>query len=168
MSEVLMHKGIGLWLARKTKLTNRQIADFCKMHELEVYAFRNGNTGNVIAVNPVDAYILSEDMILMCEADAMNKLQSMKPPTALHQRKKTRTSAKKHGIVNAIFWCITQHPSLSNDAIAKLLCSTENLAKSIRAKEYKDYDTLISQHPVTLGLCTQRDLDIALSKISSE
>jgi len=163
--EVLMQKGTALWLAKRTNLTNEQIADFCSMHEIEVNAFRIGLHQNIIEVNPIDTFLLSDEMIKDCEADPKKALESTAMEVDLKTRK-TRSYAKKHEIVNAIFWILNKYPEIPVEAIAKLLQCTKNLVISIKNKEYKDYDNLVPRHPVVVDLCSQEDLEKLIVKHS--
>lgn len=161
--EVLMQKGTALWLAKNTNLSNRQIAQFCNMHEIEVNAFRLGIHQNVSPVNPIDSFLLSEEMISECENDSKKNLESTQLEGKITTRK-TRQYAKKHEIVNAIFWIINKYPNLPDEGVAKLLQCTKNLVQSIRTKEYKEYDSLTPRHPVIVELCSQENLEKMLAK----
>ncbi len=161
---ILMQKGTALWLAKRTNLSNKQIADFCNLHEIEVNAFRMGLDQNIIETNPVDMMLLSEEMIKKCENDANAKLEANTLDMKVVGVRKSRSYMKRHEIVNAIFWLMTKQPDLPNEAIVKLLKCTKTLVQSIRDKSYKDYENLTPRHPVVLELCTQEDLDKLLVK----
>ena len=161
--EILMQKGTALWLAKRTKLTNAQIAEFCNMHEIEVNAFRMELHANVIEVNPVDTFLLSDEIIKKCEDDPKCKLESNQLE-AQSKVRKTRNYAKKHEIVNAVFWILNKYPNIPDEKVAKLFKCTKNLVNAIREKKYKEYENLVPRHPVVLDLCTQEDLDKLLIK----
>ncbi len=163
--EILMHKGTALWLAKRTNLTNEQIAAFCNMHEIEVNAFRMGLHHNVVEVNPVDSFLLSEEMISECEENSSKRLESSTLEGKSNIRR-TRQYAKKHEIVNAIFWMTTNYPNVLDSGIAKLFGCTKNLVVSIREKKYKEYDKVVPRHPVVVELCSQEDLDKIVLKYS--
>lgn len=165
--EILMQKGTALWLAKRTQLTNQQIADFCNMHEIEVNAFRMGLDSNVIEFNPIDSFLLTEEAIKKCEKDHKEKLVANQLTVKVQNVRKSRAYVKKHEIVNAILWVITKHSHIPNEAIAKLFKCTKTLVASIHDKTYKDYDTLVPRHPVTLELCTQEELDRMLAKFEA-
>lgn len=161
---ILMQKGTALWLAKRTNLSNKQIADFCNLHEIEVNAFRIGLEQNITETNPVDMMLLSEEVIKECEKDHEKKLEANSLDMKVVGVRKSRAYMKRHEVVNAVFWLVTKHPALPNEAVVKLLKCTKTLVTSIREKSYKDYDSLIPRHPVVLELCTQEELDKMLVK----
>jgi len=157
-NKILMPKGIALWLTKETKLTDEQIATFCKMHPLEIKAYRNGLHVGVTAYNPIEVYALDEANIRECEANSTKQLNNLILKEQ-QKNKNTRNYAKKHDIVNAVFWLIKHYPDMSEKDITKLLGCTKSLVQSVKDKTYKDYHQLISKNPVQLGHCFQEDLD---------
>lgn len=163
-SGILMQKGTALWLAKRTKLSNKQIADFCNMHEIEVNAFKMGLEQNIIEFNPVDMMLLSQEMIEKCEADHSKKLEATSLDMKIVKARKSRAYMKRHEVVNAVYWLITKYPDLPNEGVVKLLKCTKTLVSAIRDKTFKDYDSLTPRHPVVVELCTQEELDKVLGK----
>lgn len=164
---ILMHKGIALWLAKKTNLSIYQIADFCNLHEIEVDAFRKGlNIHQLKEFNPINAGLLSEEIIAQCEQDSKKKLKTLVMTIEGKKPRKSRSSAKKHEAPGAILWLLHKYAFLKDEHIAKLLGCTKTLVISIRDKSFKGYESLIPKHPVVLELCSQTELDKALVKHS--
>lgn len=161
--DILMQRGTALWLTRRTKLTNRQIAEFCNIHEIEVNAFREGLNDSVIEINPIDSFLLSEEQIVICEANSSKKLEALEDVTAAPVRR-TINYMRRREVVNAVFWFINNYPDVSDAVIMKLFGCTKNLIETIRDKSYKDYENLVARHPVTVGLCTQDALNKALQR----
>ena len=60
----LMPMATAVWLVENTTLTFKQIADFCKMHEVEIQGIADGEVAKGIkAYNPIIARHLSSDEI---------------------------------------------------------------------------------------------------------
>lgn len=161
---ILMQRGTALWLAKHTALSNKQIAEFCNLHEIEINAFRSGLENNIVEFNPIDGFSLSEEMIKDCEKDPEKKLVSNKLDLKIAKVRKNRSYMKRHEIVNAIFWMINNHADVPDAEISKLFNCTKKIVTSIREKTYKEYNNLVSRHPVVLELCNQETLDKLLLK----
>ena len=164
-NEILMHKGIALWLAKYTKLTNQQIAEFCKMHEIEVSALRNGMV-SIIEYNPIDAFILSKENIQKCEMDSNSSLKMLKLGVNQSAPRKNSDFIRKKEVDCAVLWILEKNSSISSSAIASLLPCTSSLVDKIKDKTYKFYEQIIPKHPVVLELCSQADLETLLAKYS--
>ena len=60
----LMPMATALWLVENTTLTFRQIADFCKMHEVEIQGIADGEVGKgIVAYNPIMSGQLTREEI---------------------------------------------------------------------------------------------------------
>lgn len=160
-NKILMQKGVALWLIEKTKLSNKQIAEFCSIHAMEIMHMRNSYAMNIVPCNPIDACLLSAENIQECEK---NPELSLKLQNLSSEIKKTRNYSKKKEIDSAVLWLIKQYPNYENSFITSLLQCTSSLVKSIRDETYQDYTSLTPKNPVTLGLCSQIELDKAVLK----
>ena len=50
----LMPVATAVWLVENTSLTFKQIADFCKMHEVEIKSIADGEVGKgIVGYNPI-------------------------------------------------------------------------------------------------------------------
>ena len=80
MSEApFMPKATAVWLVENTTLTFRQIANFCKLHELEVKGIADGDVAKGIkAYNPILAGQLSREEIETCSNNPEKKLTLLK------------------------------------------------------------------------------------------
>lgn len=161
MSEkILMNNGVALWLARNTKLSLEQIADFCHLHPLQVQNFRvNILVEGVIESNPVDMSLLTLAEIKRCEENPSLKLET------LSTGQKIRGNAKKEGVLDAVLWLIKKYSLLENSVIAKLLKCSSVVVRSVRSQSCKDYENIVPKNPVSLGLCTQKELDECVIKL---
>ena len=64
MSTPLQKEATALWLIKNTKLTFKQISDFCKLHILEIEKLADGDNPKVIQpLNPIDSGELLEESI---------------------------------------------------------------------------------------------------------
>ena len=71
-----MPKATAVWLVENTKLSFKQIANFCKLHELEVKGIADGDVAKGIkAYNPILAGQLTRDEIDVCSKDDKRDLK---------------------------------------------------------------------------------------------
>jgi hypothetical protein len=60
---------------------------------------------------------------------------------------------------NAILWLLKNHPELKDSQIMRLVGTTKPTITAIRERAHWNSPNLQAQDPVTLGLCSQTDLD---------
>ena len=66
-----MPKATAVWLVENTKISFKQIADFCGLHELEIKGIADGDVAKGIkAYNPILAGQLTREEIESCSKDA--------------------------------------------------------------------------------------------------
>ena len=71
----LMPIATAVWLVENTSLTFKQIADFCKLHEVEVQGIADGEVGKgIVAYNPIMSGQLSREEIEMSSKDKNRSL----------------------------------------------------------------------------------------------
>ena len=71
----LMPKATAVWLVENTKISFKQIADFCKLHELEIKGIADGDVAKGIkAYNPILAGQLTREAIEASSKDANKAL----------------------------------------------------------------------------------------------
>jgi hypothetical protein len=170
-------KGVALWLIENTAISFKQIADFCKMHILEIEAIANDETGERITPhNPIFMQLLNEDIIETCSKDHSKPL-AIPEHNAITMRlaskrgrAKYTTITKKKDKPDAIFWIIKNHPYISDNQIIKLIGTTKNTIQSIKDKTYKGMKNLKPRSPVALGFCSNDKLENAIihSKVFHE
>ncbi len=161
---ILMKNGIASWMVKKTKLTDYQIARFCEMHELEIEALRTATVPFVLS-NPIDQDLLSAEEIARCENDPYSSLRLKELSIGSVKNRRTRSSAKKQEVVNAILWLLNKYPQLSDVKIAKLLKCTKVLVSDVRSKTYKGLEDIVPKHPIVIGLCNKEDLDELINSL---
>ena len=70
-----MPKATAVWLVENTKISFKQIADFCDLHELEVKGIADGDVAKGIkAYNPIIAGQLTREEIEACSNDTSKPL----------------------------------------------------------------------------------------------
>lgn len=171
MATPLMPKATTLWLIDNTSLTFEQIAQFCGIHIIEVQAIADGEVGSgLVPFDPILNNQLSLEEIRRCEADATAHLK-MLPQADIFLEKKRKGMrytplSRRADRPNAIAWIIKHYPDMKDADICRLLGTTKNTVESIRNKTHKQSTTIKPTHPVSLGLCSQVDLDELTAKFT--
>ncbi|MDD9334130.1 MAG: DUF1013 domain-containing protein, partial [Bartonella sp.] len=75
-TQLLMPKATAVWLVDNTALSFEQIAEFCKLHVLEVKAIADGeSTYGIKGLNPINSGQLTRSEIARVEADKTARLR---------------------------------------------------------------------------------------------
>ena len=165
----LMPMATAVWLVENTTLTFKQIADFCKMHEVEIQGIADGEVAKGIkAYNPIIAGQLSRDEIELSSKDESRPLQIKSGDIEISNTekkiKKYIPLSKRQDKPDSALWLIKQHNILKDSQIARLVGITKNSVTSIRNKSYWNYNNLSPKDPVALNLFSQKDLIEAVEK----
>ena len=167
MTLPLMPKATAVWLVENTSLTFKQIADFCGMHTLEVQAIADGDVAtNIRGLDPIVNEQLTMEEIKRCEANPeMGLCLSEHPEIEKLLSKGSRyvSQSKRLDRPSGILWLVKNHPELSDAQIVKLLKTTKPTIVAIREKTHKNYHNIQARNPVTLGLCSETDLNAAVA-----
>src|SRR5690606_6129071 len=67
---------------------------------------------------------------------------------------------------NAIKWLVRNHPELKDAQIMRLVGTTKSTIDSVRESTHWNAANLAAMDPVTLGLCSQIDLDLEVGRAS--
>ncbi len=168
MTAPLMPKATAVWLVENTTLTFRQIATFCELHELEIQAIADGDVAyNIIGISPVANGQLSAEEIKRCEADASANLvpniieRNVKESNA--KNKKVLSPSQRSDKPAAILWIIRNCPEITDPQICKLIGTTKPTIQAIRTGTRPDMSSLRAKNPVAIGLCSEKDLDTAIT-----
>src|SRR5581483_12442769 len=171
----LMPKATAVWLLDNTALSFDQIADFCKLHPLEVKAIADGDAAQGIkGLDPILTGQLTREQIENAEAnpDVRLSLSAPKVPLAGHDRGKKGPRytpvSRRQDRPNAILWLVRNHPELKDSAIMRLVGTTKSTIASIRERTHWNAANLQPMDPVTLGLCSQLDLDLEVQRANKE
>jgi uncharacterized protein len=168
MTLPLMPKATAVWLIEKTALTFTQIADFCGMHPLEVQAIADGEVAQgIVGYDPVANAQTTLENIRQCEADPNERLKLI--ANALPMPKRLRGSrytpvAKRNDRPDAIAFLLRNFPQLSEAQIGKLLGTTKDTIQKVRERTHWNSANIKPRDPVILGLCSQTDLNAAVSQ----
>jgi hypothetical protein len=170
MSETpFMPKATAVWLVENTTLTFKQIADFCKLHELEVKGIADGDVARGIkAYSPILSGQLTREEIDGCSKDSNKDLSLVKriEEVTIKERKKPKYTplSKRQDRPDAILWLLKNAQELTDGQISKLVGSTAGTVSLIRKRSYWNFSSLKARDPVILGLCTQSTFENALEK----
>ena len=165
----LMPMATAVWLVENTTLTFKQIADFCKLHEVEVQGIADGEVAKGIkAYNPIISGQLTKEEIELSSKDENRPLQIKSSDIEIsNDEKKIKRYiplSKRQDKPDSALWLLKQHNILKDSQIAKLVGITSNSVKAIRNKNYWNYNNLSPKDPVALNLFSQKDLIEALEK----
>ena len=170
MSETpFMPKATAVWLVENTTLTFKQIANFCKLHELEIKGMADGDVAKGIkAYNPILAGQLTREEIDACSKDDLRELMLTEraEQVEVKERKKPKYTplSKRQDRPDAILWIAKNYAEISDGQISKLVGSTKGTVSLIRKRSYWNFSNLKPKDPVILGLCTQEVFEAALEK----
>lgn len=168
----LMPKATAVWLIDNTALTFDQIAAFCGLHALEVKGIADGDVAaGVRGINPITNDQLTREEIEKAEADEGYLMKLSKKKVVVPSAKKTKRyipTSRRQERPNAIAWIVRNHPEVPDRVISKLLGTTKQTIQAIRDKTHWNSSNLEPMDPVTLGFCTQFDLDMAVQKAADE
>ena len=165
----LMPMATAVWLVENTTLTFKQIANFCRLHEVEIQGIADGEVAKGIkAYNPIISGQLSREEIELSSKDQDRPLKiksnDIEISNVENKIKKYIPLSKRQDKPDSALWLIKHHNILKDSQIAKLVGITKNSVTSIRNKSYWNYNNLNSKDPVALNLFTQKDLLDAIEK----
>jgi len=165
----LMPMATAVWLVENTTLTFKQIAEFCKLHEVEVQGIADGEVAKGIkGYNPIISGQLSKEEIELSSNDGNRPLNIKSTDIEIsNSEKKTKKYiplSKRQDKPDSALWLIKNNSQLKDSQIAKLVGITKNSVTSIRNKNYWNFNNLNPKDPVALGLLTQKDLVEASEK----
>mgnify|MGYP003117532937 CR=1 FL=1 len=170
MADILMPKATAVWLLDNTSLTFAQIADFCGLHHLEVKGIADGDVAeNMRGVDPIAGGMLSREDIRQGEEDENHRLKMAESKIAHIPQPKRKGSRytpviRRQDKPDAVAWFIRNHPEVSDAQISKLIGTTKSTINNVRDKSHWNSQNIRPVDPVTLGLCTQIELDEVISK----
>jgi hypothetical protein len=168
---LLMPKATAVWLVDNTALSFDQIAAFCSLHPLEVQAVADGDVaGGIMGVNPVQNGQLAREEIQKAEADPNYRMKMSEPKVrvAVAKRKGPRYTpiSRRNERPNAIKWLLRNHPEMKDAQLMRLVGTTKSTIDAVRDNTHWNAANLVAMDPVTLGLCSQIDLDLEVKRAS--
>ncbi|KAA3510479.1 DUF1013 domain-containing protein [Agrobacterium rosae] len=168
---LLMPKATAVWLVDNTALSFEQIATFCKLHPLEVKAIADGEAAQGIkGLDPISTGQLSRDEIERAVANPNHKIKLSEPKVRVPESKRRGPRytpvSKRQDRPNAILWLVRNHAELKDAQISRLVGTTKSTIEQIRDRSHWNSANLTPMDPVTLGLCSQIDLDLEVERAS--
>ena len=165
----LMPMATAVWLVENTTLTFKQIANFCKLHEVEIQGIADGEVAKGIkAYNPIISGQLSREEIELSSKDENRPLQIKSTDIEISNSekkiKKYVPLSKRQDKPDSVLWLIKNHSQLKDSQIAKLVGITKNSVVAIRNKSYWNFSSLNPKDPVAINLFSQKELTEALEK----
>lgn len=166
----LMPKATAVWLVDNTSLTFDQIATFCGLHALEVKGIADGDVAQGIkGLDPVTSGQLTREEIEAAEENPSRRLHLAEPKVTVPEtptRKGPRYTpvSRRQDRPNAVLWLLRNHPELKDSQLMRLVGTTKPTITQIRDRTHWNAPNLTPQDPVTLGLCSQIDLDAEVKK----
>ena len=165
-----MPKATAVWLVENTKISFKQIADFCALHELEVKGIADGDVAKGIkAYNPILAGQLTREEIESCSQDVNRQLALNNKNLEINLKSEKKSNryiplSKRQDRPEAVLWLTRNFTQLSDGQIVKLVGSTKKTVSAIRNKNYWNSSNLSPKDPVVSNLCTQIDIQNAVDK----
>ncbi|WP_455465914.1 DUF1013 domain-containing protein [Bartonella sp. B39] len=168
-TQLLMPKATAVWLVDNTALSFEQIADFCKLHVLEVKAIADGEAAyGIKGLNPINSGQLTRSEIARVEADQTARLRISESRVRIPEKKRKGARyiplSRRQDRPNGILWLVINHPELKDAQIARLIGTTKATIEQIRLRTHWNSANLVPLDPVGLGLCSQIDLDLELQR----
>ena len=165
----LMPVATAIWLVENTSLTFKQIADFCKMHEVEIRSIADGEVGKgIVGYNPIIAGQLTREEIDLSSKDEKRSLNLTQNEVQINNNQKKEKKyvplSKRQDKPDSAIWLIKNHSKLKDSQIANLVGITSSSVKAIRNKSYWNFNNLNPKDPVAMGLFSQKDLLESLEK----
>src|SRR6202012_1062536 len=161
-------------LVENTSLTFDQIAAFCKLHPLEVKGIADGEVGaGIRGADPITSGQLTREEIAKAEADPDYELKLAVSKVRLQEVKPRRGArytplSRRQDRPNAILWLVRNHPELKDAQIMRLAGTKKSTLQAIRDRTHWNSATLTPMDPVTLGLCSQVDLDMEVNRAAKD
>ena len=175
MTQILMPKATAVWLIDNTGLTFKQISEFCNLHIIEVEGIADGDVAagirgaDPIANGQIDRSEIEraqEDQNYAMKANIFDS-DTIAPKTKKKGPRYTPLS-RRQDRPDAIAWLVRHHPEITDAQISKLIGTTKPTIKAIRERTHWKINTINPTDPVSLGLCSQTDLDSVVQKAAAK
>ena len=163
----LMPHATASWLVDNTALTFEQIAEFCGLHILEVQAMADDLTSTkYTGRDPIHSGELTHEEIAKGQDNPDYRLKMHRAPVSVSRTKGPRYTpvSKRQDKPDGIAWLVRNHPEISDAQIGKLIGTTRNTIAAVRDRSHWNIANIQPKDPVTLGLCSQRELDAVVAK----
>ena len=168
--KLLMPKATAVWLVENTSLSFEQIAQLCDLHVLEVKGIADGDVAQGIkGMDPISTGQMSREEIKRGEEDHSYRLKLAAakvdiPDVRTKPGPRYTPVSRRQDRPNAVLWLLRNHPELKDSQIMRLVGTTKPTIAAVRDRTHWNSPNLQPQDPVTLGLCSQIDLDNEVKK----
>lgn len=172
-ANVLMPKATAVWLIENTSLGFNQIAEFCGLHPLEVQGIANEDVAKGIrGVDPIAGGFLSREEIARGEADETYKLKPLEQkridlPQVKKRGARYTPIARRQDRPDAIAWFLKNHPEVPDSKVVKLIGTTKATIDQVRNRTHWNSNQIKPVDPVTIGLCSQIELDAVVAEAAA-
>ena len=171
-----MPKATAVWLVENTSLSFEQIADFCKLHPLEVKGIADGEVAaGIKGIDPVANGQLTREEIERAQTNPSHRLKVAESKVKLPEVKRDQEGAALHAGV------APPGPAERHPLAPAQPPGAEGRADHAARRHDQDDDpadprahALELEHactpidPVTLGLCSQIDLDFEVQRAAKD
>src|SRR5271156_3715381 len=170
----LMPKATAVWLVDNTALSFEQIADFCGLHPLEVKGIADEDVAKGIkGQDPVASGQLTREDIEAAEKDPKIRLKMAPakhkmPPVKQKKAPRYTPVSKRQDKPDAVYWLVRNHPEMTDADIIKLIGTTKATIQKIKERSHWNAANIKAVDPVTLGLCSQLELDLAVTRATQK
>jgi hypothetical protein len=171
----LMPKATAVWLVENTSLSFDQIADFCKLHPLEVKGIADGEVAaGIKGFDPVSNGQLTREELEKAQKDPDYRLKMAQSKVKLPEVKRSKKGprytpvSRRQDRPNAILWLLRNHPELKDAQIMRLVGTTKTTIQQVRERTHWNSSSLSPLDPVTLGLASQIDLDFEVQRAAKD
>lgn len=170
----LMPKATAVWLVENTSLTFEQIAEFCKLHPLEVRGIADGEVAaGIKGLDPITSGQLTREELERAAKNPSHQLKLAERKVKVPEIKRTKGPrytpvSKRQDRPNAILWLLRNHPELKDAQIIRLIGTTKTTIAQIRDRTHWNTQQLQPIDPVSLGLTSQIDLDFEVARAAKE
>lgn len=176
MTQILMPKATAVWLIDNTALTFEQISKFCVLHILEVEGIADGDVAaGIRGADPIANGQLAREEIERGEKDPKYLLSANIFENDNLANRKTKKKGPRYTPLSrrqdrpdAIAWLVRNHPEIPDSQISKLIGTTKPTITAIRERTHWKMSTITPTDPVSLGLCSQMDLDGIVQKAAAK
>ncbi len=170
----LMPKATAVWLVENTSLTFEQIAEFCKLHPLEVRGIADGEVAaGIKGLDPITSGQLTREELERAAKNPNHHLKLAERKVKVPEIKRTKGPrytpvSKRQDRPNAILWLLRNHPELKDAQVIRLIGTTKSTIAQIRDRTHWNAQQLTPIDPVSQGLCSQIDLDFEVGRASKD
>ena len=167
----LMPHATASWLVDNTALTFEQIAEFCGLHILEVQAMADDLAGQkYTGRDPIHSGELNQAEIDKGQANPEYKLKMQRAPISVSRTKGPRYTpvSKRQDKPDGFAWILRNQTEVSDAQFGMLIGTTRTTIAAIRDRSHWNIGNINPKDPVTLGLCSQRELDSLVAKAAKK